>query len=435
MMTRSMALWLALLPLAAHAQQNRAPGASSRASVPAVIAPAILSQPALALPSLQLSQVSLAPVGGRGRGEGGIAAALTPTLSHEWEREILVNTAGRGSIPSARISRVAKAADVASSLSGLDALAGVLEDRPALGAAALDRLFDVYRKEGVAVEALSTGRTSSFSSSVLSADEAPSALVALAAPPAPRSSLRRSVKVGLLAASAAMTLETVSAVVAAVAGYHAHPNYRRPEWALLMPGDTFTLHFIVPPLAEEAIFRAGLMGGTYALLSRRGVSPRRAFWLSATLSSLVFTAVHETSDPLFFAVRLAGSYAFSWVYQHEGLPASIAMHFWHNLLVRLTPLLLLLPLGVLPLQAMTVAVLMAGFIATSAADLLADEPRLKAGEIAPHPMTPRLALAAAGVLFWVLSWFQPGPLHVLWGIPALGYLLFALREITSRPRS
>jgi membrane protease YdiL (CAAX protease family) len=145
------------------------------------------------------------------------------------------------------------------------------------------------------------------------------------APPAPRGSISRAAKYGYVSAVLGLVVFVAVQAAAAAFGYTPHPNYSAPA---LPPAQMAYLVAFFAPVAEEIIFRAGLLHSVEWLLSR--VSRRGAAVASAVLVSTAFALLHETSDPLLIAFRIADALLLSWVYKREGLFAAMVQHSVHN---------------------------------------------------------------------------------------------------------
>ena len=64
---------------------------------------------------------------------------------------------------------------------------------------------------------------------------------------------------------------------------------------------TMTAASVMAPISEEVIFRGGLMGGIRNATRRIPVVGQ--FWIPAVVSSAVFVAMHDLSDPVLFSTR------------------------------------------------------------------------------------------------------------------------------------
>ncbi|MCX5797733.1 MAG: CPBP family intramembrane metalloprotease [Elusimicrobia bacterium] len=277
------------------------------------------------------------------------------------------------------------------------------------------------------------------------ADSAPSGLrpAALAgsaaprAPPAPQRSLLRSLRVGWLAAVAPLAITLVTTAVAAYLGYQQHPGYQSPVPHQLTVATVSALAVdaaVMAPVSEEMLFRNGLLAGLRRMMRR--IPLLGEFWLPALVSSVVFVAVHELSDPLLFATRLVHSLILSYAYHKEGLPSSIAAHAFFNGLLTLPLVLSLLP-GPAALIANILTLPIAALLTWRVFKALkAQAPDQASGRVQPLELTalPSLLLAAllvAGYVFLV-----PNP---IWILGAFGYVWRAarlmLRKMRSGPRA
>jgi len=220
-------------------------------------------------------------------------------------------------------------------------------------------------------------------------------------------------------------------LVAAALGYEAHPGYQNPFREDPNGVHPLVMALAVPvmfPIAEEVLFRVGLLGGIHKLLSRPGVKERFAFWTAAVLSSIVFVVVHETQDPVLMAARLAGALLLSQAYRKGGYLASV---FTHGV-INLQPTLLMMALWTAGEAGMGLALL--GELAALAVLAFLFSRRLRrdarAGSpVSPYPLTPSLAGTLA-VILWagVAMMWNVGLLPILWGVPALWLTRRSLRN-------
>ena len=239
----------------------------------------------------------------------------------------------------------------------------------------------------------------------------------------PRQKFSRSLKVGLIAATVPLALTFATVAIATALGYQFHPNYTLPvpgNPSIFTAAKFFSMAAIMAPIAEEILFRAGLQGGLKKITEKLPVIG--AFWLPAVLSSLVFVAVHETSDPVLFATRFAHSMILSWAFHKEGLLSSIAAHAFFNGLLTM-PLLLGALLGVTGGGLATLALFPISGIATLIVwrQLRAQKADRASGKIEPMTMTPKRALLLAGILGLGFL-MMPNP---IWGVALAAYLGWA----------
>jgi membrane protease YdiL (CAAX protease family) len=95
---------------------------------------------------------------------------------------------------------------------------------------------------------------------------------------------------------------------------------------------------LLAPIAEEAIFRGGMLGGLWGILVLWRVPNAWAFWIAALPVSALFVGLHETSNALFILIRMTGAIALAWVYRSAGLRGAVLMHalgnsFWAALII------------------------------------------------------------------------------------------------------
>ncbi|MFA6092544.1 MAG: CPBP family glutamic-type intramembrane protease [Elusimicrobiota bacterium] len=222
-----------------------------------------------------------------------------------------------------------------------------------------------------------------------------------AAKAAPRRMLSRALSYGALAGAAvSMSMSVLTGFIEAC-GYVFHSNF--PAYTLPIKIIGYdrpvvqAFHGIgLAPIVEEIVARVILLGGLHWLLSK--IMPEKAAVIIASVvSSVAFVLIHETADPVSFALRLADALIFSWVYTREGLSASIAMHSMRNAmnwisLFFASPSLLVTAAGVVVMMALAYA-------AISAWTLLQDQKAdRKAGRIARHEMSPAIAGILAGFM-------------------------------------
>lgn len=95
----------------------------------------------------------------------------------------------------------------------------------------------------------------------------------------------------------------------------------------------------VAPFTEEAIFRGLLYPAVRSTATKFGTSARRALWISAVITSLLFAAVH--GNVLAFVPLFVLAMVLAWVFQKtNSLAACIIAHAVHNAL-SMIPILVL----------------------------------------------------------------------------------------------
>ncbi len=111
-------------------------------------------------------------------------------------------------------------------------------------------------------------------------------------------------------------------------GYVPHSNYHIPQ---ISPISAFWAGFL-GPMVEELGFRVGMFDGLrWAMLRGGGINPRKALMIAAAISSLIFVALHETADPVYFGIRLVSSLLFILAYRKAGWAGSSIAHITNNL--------------------------------------------------------------------------------------------------------
>ena len=230
---------------------------------------------------------------------------------------------------------------------------------------------------------------------------------------------------GVLAGTLSVLFTEVSTIVAGLLGWVPHGNYQPPPVGsdptvaaalALLAGVA-----VMAPIAEELIFRAGLQGELekFAEKFRLGT-----FLLPALATSLIFVAVHETADPVLFAVRFVGAAALSYVFKKEGVLSSMTAHGVFNGL-------LALPILFAALNAPWLGLLMgpgALYAAYRSWKLLKSQrPDIASGALAPKPFSVRHALMFLPVLAFGYFALMPNIFWLAGGLGLLAYLLAKAR--------
>jgi membrane protease YdiL (CAAX protease family) len=221
-------------------------------------------------------------------------------------------------------------------------------------------------------------------------------------PGAPKTSFKRSLKVGFLAAVIPLVISGVAINVAESLGYVLHPNYDLENNVELGVGALGSLMLaavvsVFAPVSEEIIFRGGVMGGLQRLT--RGLGAKAAFWIPAVLSSSLFVVIHETADPLLMATRFMTYMVWSYAFHKEGILSTMAAHGFSNGLM-VVPIVasafLGTALGGLVAGAASLAMLPAAIWAWRS--LKAEKPKIDSGEIAPKPFDAKAAWVSLAIL-------------------------------------
>ncbi len=238
-------------------------------------------------------------------------------------------------------------------------LQGAKENGPAAPAAVLDQLFEGFERKDAANDAPAPvgrgteGRGARLAPATVRAAapaNGPRWVLTEEKPAAPKTNWKRTLSVGFLAASVPLFITAVITGVAQALGYAFNSNYNSPAASfgevpgLLEAGVLVVAAAVMAPVAEEIIFRAGLQGGLAKVTKFMRLG---SFVVSATLVSLLFVAIHETSDPVLFATRFIHSLILAWAFKKEGLLASMAAHGFFNGLLTL-PILAGALVGLLP---------------------------------------------------------------------------------------
>ena len=241
-------------------------------------------------------------------------------------------------------------------------------------------------------------------------------------PPPPRQSLGRSARVGFLAAVAAQAVSFATIGMASALGYHFHGDYEDP-FADTGIAPLALCAVFLGPVAEEIIFRGGLMGGLRAITSRL---PRIGqFWVPAALSSLVFVAAHETSDPVLFAGRFAGSMLMSCAFHAEGITGSMFAHAFTNALFVLP---VALEAALPPAAGVAVLALIPVSLCLARAaykKIIAEARKKESGQLVAVELGAPQALLLAAAL---TAGFFALEDNDYWIVGALGWVIYALRR-------
>lgn len=309
----------------------------------------------------------------------------------------------------------APAAALSALRTGGDALAASAEASADAPRVALDGLFEgaIARPEALAVAALAAPADAPR----LAPSQGPRWVKSLRAPdaaPAPATSVKRTLNVGFLAAVIPIAITMVTVVVAQLLGYELHPNYEGPD-AGAMPTILSALAMwvgaaVMAPISEEAIFRGGLQKKLSQLSAKFRLG---SFVLPATVTSLIFVALHETADPVLFATRFVHSMILGRVYQKEGILAAMAAHGFFNGLLASSIVFTALGLPWLSIATVPVALIFAWRAARS---LRAQKDARASGALIPKPLSAALAFIMAAIL--VLGYFFLMP-NIFWAIGAV----------------
>ncbi len=348
------------------------------------------------------------------------SAVLTPALSAPVSAAAIAVPVSlqAGVVPAA----VAPAA-VTALRSGAASLSAASKDAPAeTPRAALDGLYEGSVTRPAALEVAGTLSSPSDAPHLgpSSPAKGPRWVKTLRAPDAaPKTSTKRTLSVGFLAAVVPIAFTMITVGVAQMLGHDLHPNYKGP-----MGTDTTTMlqaiaiwigAAVMAPISEEAIFRGGLQG-TLAKISAK--IRLGSFILPAIITSGIFVALHETSDPVLFATRFVHAMVLSYVYQKEGILASMAAHGFFNGLLAIS---IVLSAAGLPWLGLAVVPLALVYALKSARLLRGQKPDVVSGKLAPKPMTAAMAVAFAAILGLGYLFLSP---NIFWAVGA-GALIFA----------
>ena len=243
---------------------------------------------------------------------------------------------------------------------------------------------------------------------------------------APKTSWKRTLSLGFLGAVLPLVLTGVIVGVSMLLGHELNPNYSSPAegfgaspsigQALVLTGAAA----VMAPVAEEIVFRAGLQGGLAKLTKFLRLG---SFWVPAVLSSLIFVAIHETSDPVLFTTRFIHSMILAGLFKKEGVLASMAAHGFFNGLLTV-PVLFAALTGLLPLDPTGMGLAQLGLIgaAFTAAIvysvkafryLKGQRPDVASGAVVAKPFELRHGVAAALLLAAGFFLLMPNPFWLM----------------------
>lgn len=294
-------------------------------------------------------------------------------------------------------------------------------------AAGLGVIFDDQAsRQAIAELSLPSGPSAAPSS--LAGASSRSAPDGLKPPAAARQSLACSARVGFVAAVISLAISQAGLRLAPLMGHQFHSS----NPFAMIPATAAALAFLnlafMAPVAEEMLFRGGLMGGIRRLTS--GI-PLGKFWIPAALSSAVFVAAHEVSDPVLFGLRFAAAMIFSYAFHREGFAGSIFAHGFFNGLLFLPVMFMVL----LPVQASLLAMLALPPVSLLLAwraykRIRAESIERESGRLVPY----EISAAQANILsIALLANFLLGSSNLIWILGALGWTLYARKRPLDAP--
>ncbi len=291
--------------------------------------------------------------------------------------------------------------------------------------AALDALFDgsTAKPEALAVPALqAAAETPRLEPS--DADGSAGKPGAKVPNAAPSTSVKRTLSIGFLAAVIPIAITMGSIAIAQAFGYQLHPNYQGPmgtqAMTFLQAVAVWIGAAVMAPVSEEAIFRGGLQGRLAKLSAKLHLGN---FIVPALITSVLFVALHETSDPLLFATRLVHAMILSHVYRKEGILASMAAHGFFNGLLALS---LVFTAAGLPILNLAIAPVAIFFAWRARRALKAQQPAVASGALAPKPMTAGMAFLFAGLLILGYLFLMP---NIFWPLGAVALVIAGIRKM------
>ena len=244
---------------------------------------------------------------------------------------------------------------------------------------------------------------------------------------APRTSVKRTLNVGLLAAVVPIAITMVTVVVAQLLGYQLHPNYQGPS-----AGDVPTIlsalamwvgAAVMAPISEEAIFRGALQGKLSKIAAKLRLG---SFVLPAVVTSLIFVALHETSDPVLFSTRFVHAMILSYVYHKEGILASMAAHGFFNGLLAMSVVFGALGMPWLGLAAVPAALY---FSWRAARSLRAQRPDIGSGALVPLRLSAPVSFVMAALLMAGYLFLMP---NIFWAIGAAALAVKGIFELKGK---
>lgn len=329
----------------------------------------------------------------------------------------------------------AKAAAPAAALSVLRTGTNALAVAAKTGAAeapqaALDGLFEgsAARPDALAVSARSAASDAPRLDPSRGPAQGPRWVKTLRAPgEAPATSIKRTLSVGFLAAVVPIAITMVAVAVAQLFGYTLHPNYHGPSAGevptILSALALWVGAAVMAPISEEAIFRGGLQKKISQLTAKLHIG---SFIIPATITSFIFVALHETSDPVLFATRFVHAMILSQVYHKEGILASMAAHGFFNGLLALSVVFSALGLPWLGLAVVPAALY---FALRAAKSLRAQKPDIDSGALAPKRLSASVAFVMAALLLAGYLFLMP---NIFWAIGAVALAVKGIVELKGK---
>lgn len=323
-------------------------------------------------------------------------------------------------------------------------LQGAKHNGPTASPAVLDRLFEGLERREAASDAPSVSGSASAAPARLAPASAKSAAAADGPrwvltgeqPASPKSSWKRTFSVGYLGAVASLVATMAIVGTAQALGYVLHPNYASPadglaDPSLIQAGVLFVAASIMAPIAEEIIFRAGIQGGLSKVTKFLRLG---SFVIPAVLGSLIFVAVHETADPVLFGARLVGALLFAYVYQKEGMLASMAMHFFHNGLLT-APIFAAAIVGALGIGGAAAGLLSFGIMGAGVVAAVAyvikswkllrsQREDVKSGALTPKAFTPAMGWWSMMALLFGFSFLMPNIFWLAGAVALMPWLVY-----------
>jgi membrane protease YdiL (CAAX protease family) len=308
------------------------------------------------------------------------------------------------------------------------------------GVSALDSVFNGSTLKTGTVAGPTSGKDGGVVSSGLSASslgesrDAGGASQTPGEPQAPqpaRQSLSRSARVGLLAAVIPLAITFATMAAATALGYHFHAGYQNPfpeKMTLVTAATSLIGAAFLAPVAEEMIFRGGIMGGIRAMTKNiRGIGQ---FWIPAVVSSVLFVSVHELSDPVLFATRFVHSMILSYAFHKEGYTGSMFAHgIFNGLLVMPLVLGVLLPGALATVATLALTPLSLWLAVKAFKKLKAEQPDKASGRLQAYAVSPVQALLLAAALmagfFFIVG-------NAVWAVGAAGWLFYAIKRWMNR---
>jgi len=244
---------------------------------------------------------------------------------------------------------------------------------------------------------------------------------------APATSVKRTLSVGVLAAVGPLVFTIIAITAAQLLGHVLNPNYEGPSGAdgatVVKAVAVFVGAAVMAPISEEVIFRGGLQGMLAKLSSKIRLG---SFLLPAIITSLIFVALHETSDPVLFGTRFVHAMVLSYAFHKEGILAAMAAHGIFNGLLAIGLVTTAVGMPWLSLIAVPASLY---FAIKAFKTLRAQKGDIASGALVPKPMSGSLSIIFAAILLAGYLFLMP---NIFWAIGAVGLLVNAIVQLKKK---